>query len=121
MAASAVLGRVWERAEEGEERRRVRERGREVRGTTIESQGVEGERQAGGGRGTCARTVATRPPAHWKDVEDDREEPLVGWAGFARGLLQCQARWALLGKCQVSSLSFSLFLFSILLFCSGLY
>ena len=62
----------------------MRERGREVRGTTREIQGVEGERQAGGGRGTCARTVATRPPAHWQEVEDDREEPLVGWAGFAR-------------------------------------
>ena len=72
------------RTEEGEERRRVRERGREVRGTTREGQGVEGERQAGGGRGACARTAATRPPAHWQEVEDDREEPLVGWAGFAR-------------------------------------
>ena len=60
------------------------ERGQGLRGVTRESQGVEGERQAGGGRGACARTAATRPPAYWQEVEDDREEPLVGWAGFAQ-------------------------------------
>ena len=65
-------------------------------------------KQAGGGR-TRARTrrPRARPPGKG---EDDREEPLVGWAGQ----LQCWAGWWR----QVSFLSslFSeLFLFSIFL------
>ena len=76
-----VFGRGRER-----EQRRIGSEGEVdvAPGRCVASPGGSGKRQAGGGRGACARTAATRPPAHWQEVEDDREEPLVGWAGFAQ-------------------------------------
>ena len=41
-------------------------------------------KQGGGGRGACAPTAATRPPAHWQEVEDSRREEEVGWAELGR-------------------------------------
>ena len=76
-----------------------------VHGVAREVQGDLGEWQVGGGRGACACMAATRPPAYWQEVEDDREEPLVGWAGQ----LQYWADWWAPGKfCQVSPFSFYL-------------
>ena len=44
------------------------------------AQGAPGSRRWPGAR---VRAAGTRPPAHWQEVEDDREVE-VGWAGFAR-------------------------------------
>ena len=65
-------------------------------------------KQAGGGR-THARTRRPRARPSGKG-EDDREEPLVGWAGQ----LQCWAGWWAPGK-------FSLLCFISVLFCFYLY
>ena len=79
---SGVCG---EREEEGDERRRVSARGKEVRGTTREIQGVEGERQAGGGRSSSAR--ATPRLCLLAEEEEDKGE---GGLGRPDGL----ASWA---------------------------
>ena len=44
------------------------------------AQGAPGSRRWPGAR---VRAAGTRPPAHWQEVEDDREVD-VGLAGFAR-------------------------------------
>ena len=72
----------------GGERAARREEVQRVEGGCVATHGgVQGVgdagSQAGGGSGARVHAAGTRPPAHWQEVEDDREVE-VGWAGFAR-------------------------------------
>ena len=74
--------------EEGKELERARGGSRRLQGSRGISRASRGKRQeAGGGRGTWARTVATRLSSYWREVVDDWQRR---WAGPARWV----AYWA---------------------------
>ena len=95
LAASGGDGGVRSREGERVEEDRVRGRSgcgaREVRGISRGS----GKGQAGGGRGACARTAATRPSS-WQRRKTTGEGQ-VGWASHLGR--QVRSRWASLSLC----------------------
>ena len=49
----------------------------------------------------CRRAAATRPPAHWQEVEDSRREE-VGWAGHLGRQVAAQVKLSLCFSLLVS-------------------